>query len=174
MCGIVGILNIDRDLVDPVTLQQMCELIQHRGPDDKGFFCGPGVGLGVQRLKIIDLLTGHQPIHNEDQSLWIVFNGEIYNFLFWRSELETKGHKFYTRTDTEVILHLYEEYGEGFVEKLNGMFGIAIWDENKRKLILARDRIGIKPLYYYIDDHKLIFCLGNQSYSPDSLYPKRC
>jgi len=126
----------------------MIETLRHRGPDDTGFFIDDGIGLASARLSIIDIEGGHQPIHNEDGTIHVTYNGEIYNFNQLRRDLESKGHRFYTRSDTEVIVHSYEEYGEGFVRKLNGMFAIALWDSRLKKLILARDRIGIKPLYY--------------------------
>ena len=126
----------------------MIESLRHRGPDDTGFFIDNGIGLASARLSIIDIEGGHQPIHNEDGTIHVTYNGEIYNFNQLRRDLEPKGHRFYTRSDTEVIVHSYEEYGEGFVRKLNGMFAIALWDSRLKKLILARDRIGIKPLYY--------------------------
>lgn len=135
----------------------MTNTMYHRGPDDEGHYIRQNVGIGMRRLSIIDLMTGHQPIHNEDKSIWTVCNGEIYNYKELRVRAEALGHKFYTKSDIEVIIHLYEEYGENFLDKLIGMFSLAIWDERQNKLILARDRIGIKPLFYYIDDHKLIF-----------------
>ncbi|MGH7791248.1 MAG: asparagine synthase (glutamine-hydrolyzing), partial [Thermodesulfobacteriota bacterium] len=158
MCGICGILNFGIDEpVNSETLKRMCTVMSHRGPDDEGFFLEGNLGLGMRRLSIIDLSTGHQPISNEDGTIWIVFNGEIYNHLDIRKELESKGHKFSTNTDTEAIVHAYEEFGENCVDKLRGMFAFAIWDKAKRKLFLARDRIGIKPLYYFIDDKRFIF-----------------
>ena len=135
----------------------MCDSLIHRGPDDEGQMVDGRVGLGMRRLSIIDLSTGHQPITNEDKSKWIVFNGEIYNFQRLRKELETLGHHFQTQTDTETILHGYEEWGEKVCERLNGMFAFAIWDRHAQCLFLARDRLGIKPLYYYQDDEQLIF-----------------
>lgn len=135
----------------------MCKVLYHRGPDDEGVFIDDDINLGNRRLSIIDVSGGHQPIHNEDESIWIVFNGEIYNYLFLRAALEQMGHKFYTDSDTEVIVHLFEEYGAYCVEKLRGMFAFAIWDRNAKELILARDIIGIKPLYYTFFDEKLIF-----------------
>ena len=155
MCGICGMYGFER--VDESLLRQMCSVIKHRGPDDEGIFVDSQVGLGMRRLSIIDIETGHQPIHNEDESIWIVFNGEIYNYRELRQFLERTGHKFYTLSDTEVIIHLYEEFGEECVKKLNGMFAFAIWDSKDKKLILARDRIGIKPLHYAILNDKLIF-----------------
>jgi len=158
MCGICGQLYSDRQRqVQPETIHRMCESIAHRGPDDQGVFVSGHMGLGSRRLKIIDLETGHQPMANEDQSVWIVFNGEIYNYRSLRKELEKKGHRFQTKSDTESILHAYEEYGEKCLDKLNGMFALAIWDTDRQRLFLARDRLGIKPLYYYFDGDKLVF-----------------
>jgi asparagine synthase (glutamine-hydrolysing) len=135
----------------------MADTIEHRGPDDEGYYASGPVGFGFRRLAIIDLNTGHQPISNEDGSVWIVFNGEIYNYRELRELLKSKGHVFKTQTDTEVIVHLYEEFGEEAVAKLRGMFGFAIWDERTRTLLLARDRVGIKPLYYAITNQALVF-----------------
>jgi asparagine synthase (glutamine-hydrolysing) len=135
----------------------MCDVIRHRGPDDEGVWVGDGAAIGMRRLSIIDLATGHQPIHNEDGSIWIVFNGEIYNFQALRRELEDAGHRFYTCTDTEVIVHAYEQWGDGAIARLRGMFGLAIWDTHTRSLLLARDRMGIKPLYYTCTGGRLYF-----------------
>jgi len=135
----------------------MCDVIRHRGPDDEGTWVDEGVALGMRRLSIIDLSTGHQPIHNEDRSVWIVFNGEIYNFRELRTELELAGHRFYTATDTEVIVHAYEQWGQGAIGRLRGMFGLAIWDARSRTLLVARDRIGIKPMYYAQVSGRLYF-----------------
>ncbi|MGB8522180.1 MAG: asparagine synthase (glutamine-hydrolyzing) [Candidatus Acidiferrales bacterium] len=158
MCGIAGIIGADRDRrVHSSEIHRMCETIVHRGPDDEGVFVQGHVGLGMRRLSIIDLSSGHQPIHNEDQTIWIVFNGEIYNFLELRPELESRGHRFYTNTDTEVIVHLYEEFGDECVQKLRGMFAFAIWDEKRQRLLLARDRFGKKPLHYAISGGRLLF-----------------
>ena len=151
MCGICGKLNLDREA--PVTigdLQRMTASITHRGPDDEGFYIDGEVGFGFRRLSIIDVKAGHQPLANEDESVWVVFNGEIYNFQELREELQAKGHVFRTRTDTEVLVHLYEEHGPGLVNRLRGMFAFAIWDGIKKSLLLARDRLGIKPLYYSV------------------------
>jgi asparagine synthase (glutamine-hydrolysing) len=142
---------------DKKLLKRMCNVIKHRGPDDNGIFIDENVCLGNQRLSIIDLQMGHQPIHNEDESIWITYNGEIYNFLELKEKLEKLGHKFYTSSDTETIIHAYEQFGNSFLEKLRGMFAFAIWDSNKKKLILARDRLGIKPLYYTFIDKDLLF-----------------
>lgn len=158
MCGIAGIADSGKGaMADRETIHQMCERIVHRGPDDEGIYVHEGVGLGMRRLSIIDLSGGHQPIHNEDKTVWVVFNGEIYNFPELRKELERRGHRFYTSTDTEVIVHLYEELGAGCVQKLRGMFAIAVYDEKKRKLLLARDRLGIKPLHYAVEKGRLLF-----------------
>lgn len=158
MCGIAGLFNIKTlQPVVPRLLKAMTDAIVHRGPDDEGFhFSGP-VGLGHRRLSIIDLEGGHQPLANEDQSVWIVFNGEIYNFAELHNELVKKGHRFKTRSDTEVIVHLYEEEGERCFERLRGMFAIAIWDARKRQLVLARDRVGKKPLFYHYDGSRIAF-----------------
>ena len=133
----------------------MCDVIAHRGPDDEGQYVHENVGIGMRRLSIIDLSTGHQPIYNEDRSMAIVFNGEIYNHETIRDELVAKGHVFTTKTDTEAILHAYEEWGVECTQRLNGMFGFAIWDGRQNQLFLARDRLGIKPLYYYCDQDQL-------------------
>jgi len=135
----------------------MADTIQHRGPDDEGFYISGQIGLGFRRLSIIDLSGGHQPLSNEDGTVWIVFNGEIYNYQSLRDDLIGKGHIFKTRSDTEVIVHLYEEYGTDSVQKLRGMFGFAIWDARQEQLFLARDRVGIKPLYYYLGKDSLTF-----------------
>ena len=135
----------------------MADTIAHRGPDDEGYYTSGPVGFGFRRLSIIDLSLGHQPLSNEDNRVWIVFNGEIYNYQELRADLISRGHVFKTHTDTEVIVHLYEEFGEGCVQKLRGMFGFAIWDDRRETLFLARDRVGIKPLYYYLDDRCVVF-----------------
>lgn len=158
MCGIAGIVSSENGVVvDRETIHLMCEQIAHRGPDDEGIYSRGGVGLGMRRLSIIDLSGGHQPIRNEDKSIWVVFNGEIYNFAELRRDLEERGHHFYTNTDTEVIVHLYEELGADCVQSLRGMFAIAVYDERRRKLLLARDRLGIKPLHYTLDKGRLLF-----------------
>lgn len=158
MCGIAGIFNYRNTLpVTMETLKAMNRELVHRGPDDEGFYIHNSVGLAFRRLSIIDLDTGNQPIHNEDKSVWVVFNGEIYNYVELARDLKEKGHAFYTKTDTEVIVHLYEEYGEDFALYLNGMYGIALWDDRKKTLLLLRDRPGIKPLYYAETQNGLIF-----------------
>tara|TARA_R100000935_G_scaffold58821_1_gene98265 strand:+ start:23162 stop:25144 length:1983 start_codon:yes stop_codon:yes gene_type:complete len=150
MCGIAGFYNFQTGKQDQptATLRRMLTRIKHRGPDQSGVYLTNSVGLGSVRLSIVDLSSGTMPISNFDDSLWIVFNGEIFNHIELRQELESKNHKFKTHSDTEVIVHLYEEYGPEFVHKLNGQFAIAIWDKNKEELFLARDRVGIRPLYY--------------------------
>ena len=158
MCGICGKVNFSiSNIINEELLHRMTNIIEHRGPDDTGFYMNKNVGLGIRRLSIIDLETGHQPISNEDKSIWIVLNGEIYNFVELRNSLVAKGHSFRTNSDTEVIVHLYEEFGEECVQKLRGMFAFALWDISAQKLFLARDRIGQKPLYYSIVDGSLIF-----------------
>lgn len=158
MCGICGKLVFDREArVPPELLKSMADTIYHRGPDDEGFYTSGPVGLGFRRLSIIDLHTGHQPISNEDGTVWIVFNGEIYNYQELREFLLGRGHVFRTKTDTEVIVHLYEELGTQCVEKLRGMFGFAIWDEKRQTLFMARDRVGIKPIYYWLSAKALVF-----------------
>jgi asparagine synthase (glutamine-hydrolysing) len=153
MCGICGFNWSDQKLIN-----DMAEIISHRGPDQMGSFVDTGVSLGHRRLSIIDLSEkGTQPMHNEDESIYIVFNGEIYNFVDLRNELEQNGHIFKSNTDTEVIVHAYEQWGTGCVTRLRGMFAFAIWDSNKKQFFLARDRIGIKPLYYYFRSNKFVF-----------------
>lgn len=158
MCGICGVLNfIDSEPVDRLAIQRMTAALAHRGPDDSGYFVEGHVGLGHRRLSIIDLSAGHQPIYNEDRSAVIIFNGEVYNYRDLAATLTSAGHTFRTRSDTETILHAYEEYGDDCVHHLRGMFAFAIWDRRKRRLLLARDRLGIKPLYYYSDGRSIAF-----------------
>ena len=158
MCGICGKLTFDRSArVSPNLLKTMADAIHHRGPDDEGYYLSGPVGFGFRRLSIIDLTSGHQPISNEDDTVWIVFNGEIYNYKELREQLRSRGHIFKTQTDTEIIVHLYEEYGSSCVERLRGMFAFAIWDERQDTLFLARDRVGIKPLYYWLTDRGIVF-----------------
>lgn len=159
MCGIAGKVNLDGQTpVEPELIQRMTNVIAHRGPDGVGQHLSGPVGLGHRRLAIIDLRpTGAQPMSNEDQSVWIVFNGEIYNYLDLREQLLAKGHRFASTSDTEVIVHLYEEYGEECLSRMRGMFAFAIWDERKQSLFLARDRVGIKPLYYTHTGKALLF-----------------
>ncbi len=157
MCGIAGMVARQGEEVTTSDVHRMCQTIVHRGPDDEGIYARGPVGLGMRRLSIIDLSGGKQPIHNEDKSVWVVFNGEIYNFPELRKELESRGHQFYTHSDTEVIVHLYEEMGADCVKKLRGMFAIALYDERKNSLLLARDRLGKKPLHYALHNGRLLF-----------------
>ena len=159
MCGICGIaIAENKEHISSSLLSSMCKTITHRGPDDEGIFIEENVGLGVRRLSIIDLEGGHQPLSNEDHSVWIAHNGEIYNFPALRKELMSRGHTFKTKTDTETIVHCYEEWGKDFIQKLRGMFAFALWDKQQNQLLLVRDRIGIKPLYYtLLEDRTLVF-----------------
>ena len=158
MCGICGIYGATGLPEDARALTRaMCDVIVHRGPDEDGYYADGPISLGMRRLSIIDLATGRQPIHNEDKTVWVVYNGEIFNFPALKPELLARGHRFYTNADTEVIVHLYEEYGEDFVTRLNGMFAIALWDTKAKKLLLARDRLGIKPLHYAWQNGRLYF-----------------
>jgi asparagine synthase (glutamine-hydrolysing) len=157
VCGIAGIAGPRGDVVDAASVHRMCQTIVHRGPDDEGVYAQGPIGLGMRRLSIIDLAGGHQPIHNEDQTVWVVFNGEIYNFPELRSELEDRGHRFYTHSDTEVIVHLYEEMGADCVKKLRGMFAIALYDQRRERLLLVRDRLGKKPLHYALHGGRIFF-----------------
>jgi len=159
MCGIAGLLNFTGEPVDPALPRRMIDLVRHRGPDGLGFHCDANVGLAHARLSILDLAGGHQPMHNEDQSLWITFNGEIFNYLELREQLLRKGHRFATRSDTEVILHLYEELGEDCVREFNGQWAFAIWDSNARKLFLSRDRMGVRPLFYRVTPESFAFAM---------------
>jgi asparagine synthase (glutamine-hydrolysing) len=158
MCGITGVYEYKRQIeVQAELIHKMNETIVHRGPDDEGIYTASGVGLGFRRLSIIDLQGGHQPISNEDGTVWVMLNGEIYNYLELRHHLEQRGHHFATHSDTESIVHLYEEYQEDCFSKLRGMFAVALWDSEKRKLLLARDRVGKKPLFYSDDGQRLVF-----------------
>jgi asparagine synthase (glutamine-hydrolysing) len=158
MCGIAGVYRFDTKPVDLALLQRMTKVIAHRGPDDEGHWIGNNVGLGNRRLSIIDLSPrGKQPMCNEDRTIWATYNGETYNFQDLRSDLICKGHRFNSNTDTEAIIHLYEEEGVECLNQLRGMYGFALWDSAKRRLLLTRDRLGIKPLFYYSDHEKLLF-----------------
>jgi asparagine synthase (glutamine-hydrolysing) len=158
MCGICGIFRFDsQQAVDRSALENMNRQIVHRGPDDDGFYLRENVGLAMRRLSIIDVKTGHQPISNEDGSIWIVYNGEIYNHDELRRDLAARGHQYRTRSDTETIVHLYEEHGRDCVRHLRGMFAFVIWDARSRKLFAARDRLGIKPFYYFLDRRQFLF-----------------
>ena len=158
MCGIVGIIKLNgRETVDEARLKRMRDVLRHRGPDGEGLWIGGPVGLGMRRLAIVDVLGGRQPMANEDGTVWIVYNGEVYNHADLRPGLEQRGHCYRTRSDTETILLLYEEEGQRCVERLQGMFAFALWDRRRGRLLLARDRLGIKPLYYAWTDHELVF-----------------
>jgi asparagine synthase (glutamine-hydrolysing) len=158
MCGICGIFDASHDsTIDRGVVKKMADTLTHRGPDDEGFYCGPHIGLGHRRLSIIDLEGGHQPLSNEDGTVWIAFNGEIYNFQELNERYLSRGHCFRTRSDTETIVHLYEELGEECFAQLRGMFAIALWDARRKKLVLARDRVGKKPLFYTWDGRRLLF-----------------
>jgi asparagine synthase (glutamine-hydrolysing) len=157
MCGIAGQVRADGSRVEPALVERMCRALEYRGPDSRGTHCENHVGLGIQRLRIIDLDTGDQPIFNEDRSVAVVLNGEIYNYRELRQELQERGHRLATKGDTEVIVHLYEERGPACVGALKGMFAFALWDQNRKRLLLARDRVGKKPLYYSSDSKRLSF-----------------
>ena len=157
MCGIYGIFQLDGRPADPALLPAMARVTVHRGPDDEGFHADGPCAIGMRRLSIIDLAGGRQPLSNAEGTLWLVCNGEIYNFRELRQELETRGHRFKTYSDSEVILHGYAQHGDAFIHKLNGMFGFALWDARRKRLIVGRDRLGIKPIYVYRDAHRLAF-----------------
>src|SRR5882724_7935036 len=158
MCGICGVYHVQSNApINPHLVAQMTSCLEHRGPDDSGTYIHGPIGLGFARLSIIDLAGGHQPMSNEDGTIWLVFNGEIWNYVNLRAELQRKGHHFRTQGDAETVIHAYEEYGLEAVSRLHGMFGFAIWDETRQRLLLARDRAGKKPLYYTFVDGKLLF-----------------
>lgn len=174
MCGIAGMFNFLNDKpVQEKSMHNMVAALYHRGPDECGFLFDQSFAMGMSRLSIIDLAGGSQPIHNEDQSLWIVFNGEIFNYIELREDLLKQGHRFYTHSDTEVIIHLYEQYGNDFVQKMNGQFAIAIWDAKQKHLLLARDRVGIRPLFYSLTGGSLLFASEMKSiFSEGTLKPE--
>ncbi len=157
MCGITGVMQFEGARVEPESLRRMCAAMVHRGPDDEGIYTDGFVGIGMRRLSIVDLATGHQPLSNEDGTVWIVFNGEIYNHAGLRETLQARGHQYRTHSDTETIIHLYEEYGTDCVKHLRGMFAFAIWDARRQRLFIARDRLGIKPLYYQLTSQRIVF-----------------
>lgn len=158
MCGICGVISFNsKTTIDLAALKRMCQTLVHRGPDDEGYYVDQEAGLGMRRLSIIDLVSGRQPLTNEKQTIWLISNGEVYNYRELRSELEGKGHVFATRSDSEVIVHAYEEYGDRCAEHFNGMFAFAVWDTVRKRLLLTRDRIGIKPLFYWSRDDRLVF-----------------
>src|SRR5262245_32458712 len=172
MCGIVGIAGSGTRSIDESVLRSMNDSLWHRGPDDDGFLLRDRVGLGMRRLSIIDVAGGRQPIHNEDKSVWAVFNGEIYNHAELRTELQRLGHHFYTQSDTETLVHLYEEYGATAVSRLRGMFAYALWDERLNRLLIARDRFGIKPLYYARFDGRLYFASELKAFARVPHFPR--
>src|SRR5918995_3130246 len=158
MCGITGIVAADQlDAEARLLVPRMRDVIAHRGPDDAGLFVDDRAALGHRRLSIVDLAAGHQPLANENETIWIVFNGEIYNHADVRPGLESAGHRYRTRSDTETIIHAYEEWGDACVERFRGMFAFAIWDSRRQRLLLARDRMGIKPLYWTVVNGRLLF-----------------
>ncbi len=159
MCGIAGWINLENNCSQnsEAVLHAMCERMKHRGPDSEGLWTDETVSLGMRRLSIIDLHTGEQPVYSEDKSIVVMMNGELYNYREVRADLEKRGHKFVTSSDTEILPHLYEEYGEAMLDEINGMFAFALWDKRKQKLLIARDKFGEKPLYYGVFDGKLIF-----------------
>ena len=172
MCGIAGKLSYDAEPIRPDLLAAMTDALTHRGPDSAGYYFGEGIGLGHRRLSIIDLSTGDQPLANEDETVWVVFNGEIYNFIEVRDELVRLGHQFRTRTDTEIIVHGYEEWGSECVHRFRGMFAFALWDARAKRLLLARDRLGVKPLYYASLPDGLIFGSEIKSILQDPSVPR--
>jgi len=172
MCGIAGQARADGTPVAAETIARMCAAQEHRGPDQRGVHVGPGVGLGIQRLRIIDLATGDQPVANEDGSVTVVLNGEIYNYAELRRELRRSGHRLQTKGDTETIAHLYEEHGVECVERLHGMFAFALWDSRRRRLLIARDRVGKKPLFYNLRGGGLSFASELRALLQDPEVPR--
>jgi asparagine synthase (glutamine-hydrolysing) len=160
MCGIYGVLQLDATPAPVAALRAMGRLTIHRGPDDEGTHVDGPCAIGMRRLSIIDVAGGHQPLQSADGSLWLVCNGEIYNYRELRTELEGRGHRFLTHSDCEVILALYREMGDAFVDRLNGMFGFALWDAERRRLVVGRDRLGIKPIYTLQDGKRFAFASG--------------
>ncbi len=173
MCGIAGVINYQYPEEKKSLLLKMSKALHHRGPDASGFYNNGPAGLAHTRLSIIDLKGGDQPIHNENKSLWIIFNGEIFNYPELREDLLSKGHRFYTKTDTEVIIHLYEEFGTDLFEHLNGQFAFAIWDKISEKLLLGRDRVGIRPLFYYRNNRRILFSSEIKAIFADNSVPRQ-
>src|SRR4051812_35728449 len=157
MCGIAGIIDLKGRGVERPLLERICDRMAHRGPDDSGYYFHRDAALGQRRLSIIDLSTGKQPMGNEDGTVWVTFNGEIYNFQGLRETLQRQGHRFATQSDTEVIVHAYEQDGEDCLRRFRGMFAFGVWDQNRRSLLLARDRMGKKPLFYAEADGQFVF-----------------
>lgn len=174
MCGIAGILNLaPGPMPERDALTAMIESLYHRGPDGFGFYSDNDIGVAHARLSIIDVKGGKQPIRNEDRTVWVVFNGEIFNYVELRADLERRGHHFYTQSDTEVIVHAYETFGDEFVQELNGQFAIALWDSNRKRLVLARDRIGMRPLFYTVHKRRLLFASEVKAIFADPGVPRR-
>ncbi len=160
MCGICGVIQLSgppREVVEEHILDRMTDAMTHRGPSDRGTILEPGIAIGVRRLSIVDVEGGHQPFANEDGSIWAAQNGELFNHESVRSDLRDRGHRFASRCDTEILPHLYESFGTAFPDKLRGMFGIVLWDRRRRRTVLVRDRLGIKPLYYAVAGDLLVF-----------------
>src|SRR5213592_578001 len=172
MCGICGIYRVDGGPVDLESLGRMTSVIQHRGPDGAGSYVADGIGLGHRRLSIIDIAGGSQPVTNEDESLHLIFNGEIYNYIELREDLVKRGHVFKTRSDTEVIVHAYEAWGLDCVSQFNGIFAFALWDSKRKRLFLARDHLGVKPLYYVDLGARFIFASEIKALLLDPECPK--
>jgi asparagine synthase (glutamine-hydrolysing) len=173
MCGLAGIVNFKNPEGKEVLLRRMIGLIYHRGPDASGIYMDHQAGLASARLSIIDLPGGDQPIHNEDKSVWVVYNGEVFNYPELRKGLEEKGHQFYTRSDTETLVHLYEDLGPEFIRELNGQFAFALWDRKKETLLLGRDRLGVRPLFYYQEDGRILFGSEMKAIFADPSVPRR-
>lgn len=173
MCGIAGVFSIKGPgRISSDLLEKMIGCLQHRGPDESGVYFDDWIGLGHTRLSIIDLSSGTQPIHNENETLWIVYNGEVFNYIELKEDLLEKGHRFYTTTDTEVVLHLYEELGHCCLDLLNGQFALAIWDSKEKELFLARDRFGIRPIYYSLRDDSILFASEIKAILMDAMMPR--
>lgn len=173
MCGIAGLFSTCREPIDRALLGRMLAAVGHRGPDDQGVFVNGPIGLGHARLSIVDVEGGHQPLCNEDGTIWITFNGEIFNYIELRRDLEARGHRFATRTDTEVIVHLYEEHGEACVHALNGQWAFALWDARRRRLFLSRDRLGVRPLHYAVAGPTFLFASEAKSVLLHPALPRR-
>jgi asparagine synthase (glutamine-hydrolysing) len=173
MCGIAGIVRFSSAGPEEKTLRRMLGFLRHRGPDAFGIYLDHNAGLASARLSIIDLPGGDQPIHNEDKSVWVVYNGEVFNYPELRMELEKRGHQFYTRSDTETLIHLYEDLGPGFIRELNGQFAFAIWDRKKETLLLGRDRLGVRPLFYYQEHGRILFASEMKAIFADPSVPRR-
>src|SRR5215470_6575315 len=174
MCGIFGVVGLHRSADwDDSLLQRMGDVLVHRRPDDEGFLARPGVGFGMRRLSIIDLAGGQQPIPNEDESVWVLCNGEIYNFQELRASLESRGHRFRTKSDTEVIVHLYEDEGLEAFRRLRGMFGIALWDTRRDRVVLVRDRLGKKSVYVRREPHRVLFASEIKAILEDPAVPRQ-